>query len=352
MESGKTKEIRVKTVVIGAFVFLLLVVAIATVCAYAFPDNRIAVRLRDMLPYPALVVDKNHVITFRETDNDLASIRRFYESQADDLSQAGFRIDFSTPDGQKRLKIREKELLNKLVEDIAIQKLAEERGISIESDAVSREVNRKIGTGGGSEEEISQRLQRLYGWSVADFETKVVQPEMYRDALEKVYSQGIDVSSRAKGKITDASNELKRGTSFEDAARKYSEGTTAQSGGELGWIPVSTLAPEITTALRSQKIGQVSDIIESPLGFHIVAIEERRTDQGQELLRLKQIFARKVTFSDWLTDQMKRIDVTVLFKGYLWDKETAQIEFSRSDMKTFEDEMLRNPENSDASLMF
>ena len=350
-DTSETKSVSVRTVLkVGSIVAVVLFV-VASVLVYFFPHNPASLRVRNIMPYPAIIVNSTQPIFFRDVDKDIVSIRRFYESQSDDLSKAGLRIDFSTPDGQRRLMIREKELLNKMVEDKAIAKLAHERGIATTPEAVSQADSQKIGAIGNSEADVTAQLNRLYGWNIADFEQKIVQPEMYRDELMKVYAKGTDTSSAAKEKIAAAQGELKQRTSFDEVARKYSEGTTASDGGELGWIPASSLTSEINQAIQKQKIGQASDVIESPLGFHIVVIEERKQEQEQDMFRIKQIFTRKVTFSDWLTGQMKRMNVVVLFKGYMWDKETARIEFKQPEMRAFEEEALQKSQG-DSSLLF
>jgi parvulin-like peptidyl-prolyl isomerase len=346
-----TKKISLLTLLLSAVVVVVVLVIVTVAYIYLSPRSTLSVRMQKILPYPALVINNTHFISFYDISSDVTSIRRFYESQSDDLSKAGVRVDFSTPDGQKRLMIREKELINKMIEDTAIAILAQKRGIVITEKAVEMTVNQKISTLGNNRDDVSKQLQRLYGWEITDFEQKIVQPEMYKDELSKVYMQGIDTTSRAKKKIEEAQNDMKQGNSFENAARKYSEGQTASDGGELGWIPVSTVAPEISQAIQKQKINQVSDIIESPLGFHLVVIEERKQEQGQDMIRLKQIFSRKVTFSDWLSDQMKQMHIVVLFKGYMWDTNTARVEFKQSDMKSFEEDVLQKSQG-DASMLF
>lgn len=344
------KVVSVKTAIVTVMIVILAVVAITAVITYFFSKSSLSERVRGLVPYPAIIVDGSKFISFKDVDADLASVKRFYESQSDELSQAGMRIDFSTPDGKKRLAIREKELLNKMTEDMAIEILSRQRGITFTSNDVSREVNKKLEQF-GSREDVVQKLSRLYSWTLDDFENKVVRPEMYREALSKAYMKDADISSEAKQKITNAENELKRKVAFDEVAKKYSDGATASDGGELGWVPMTTLSPEISQAIKDQKLNQISGIIESPLGFHIVMIEERKQEQGQDMVRIKQIFAKKITFVDWLTEQMKKMNVVVLYKGYMWDKETARIEFKQPEMKTFEEDLIEKSQG-DASLLF
>jgi parvulin-like peptidyl-prolyl isomerase len=346
----KPKKVKIRTAILAVAVLASVLALGSAVAVYAAPESAMGRFLRKALPYPAVVINGRETISFRELDENLRSIRRFYESQADKLSESGWRVDFSTPEGQKRLALHEKELLNKMTEDAVIEMLAKERGITITQETVRQEFDRKLKEL-GDEEGLKEKLDRLYGWGIADFQEKIVRPSMYKEELEKAFAREVDTSSDAKKKIEEARQALRDGKSFEDVAGDYSEWATAQDGGDLGWIAVEDLAPEIVAALKNQTPNRPGEVIESSLGFHIVLLEEKKREQGRDTVRLKQIFARKLTFSDWLSDQMARQSVRVWFRGYGWNPESARIEFTRPEMKAFEE---KPPEQfqGDASLIF
>ena len=64
--------------------------------------------------------------------------------------------------------------------------------------------------------------------------------------------------------------------SFEEAARRYSQDSTAQRGGDLGWFTMGFIQPEVEAVAFSLSPGQISDVIVSKLGFHIFRVTERR----------------------------------------------------------------------------
>ena len=57
-------------------------------------------------------------------------------------------------------------------------------------------------------------------------------------------------------------------------ALKHSECPTALQGGVLGIVPRGTLYPELDTVLFSINAGEISDIVESEIGFHIVLCKQ------------------------------------------------------------------------------
>lgn len=72
---------------------------------------------------------------------------------------------------------------------------------------------------------------------------------------------------------------------FEEQAMKHSECPTALQGGRLGEVPRGQLYPELDAALFTMPAGQVSDVLESPLGYHLLLCE---SIQEERVLSLDQ----------------------------------------------------------------
>jgi peptidyl-prolyl cis-trans isomerase SurA len=70
--------------------------------------------------------------------------------------------------------------------------------------------------------------------------------------------------------------QLKQGTDFRQVAASYSDAPDALQGGDMGWRPAGRLPGIFLTALKGMKIGQDSDILRSPAGFHIVRLTDKR----------------------------------------------------------------------------
>ena len=63
--------------------------------------------------------------------------------------------------------------------------------------------------------------------------------------------------------------QLKAGADFQELARKYSIGPTAQQGGDLGYFYPGDFAPEFDQAIRKLKPGEISGIVKTAEGYHI-----------------------------------------------------------------------------------
>jgi peptidyl-prolyl cis-trans isomerase SurA len=79
---------------------------------------------------------------------------------------------------------------------------------------------------------------------------------------------------------------LRAGASFGEMAKKYSEHPSAKSGGDIPWVRRGSLVKEYEEAAFALEPGQISNVIESPLGLHIVMLVDRRGDA----ILTKQIF--------------------------------------------------------------
>jgi peptidyl-prolyl cis-trans isomerase SurA len=94
---------------------------------------------------------------------------------------------------------------------------------------------------------------------------------------------------------------------------------SASRGGDLGWIYPGDTVPEFERAMDGLKPGQVSEPIESPFGYHLIQVMERKTDdvsqERQRLIARQAIRERKLEEAnqDWLRQLRDRAYVEYRF---------------------------------------
>jgi peptidyl-prolyl cis-trans isomerase SurA len=85
-----------------------------------------------------------------------------------------------------------------------------------------------------------------------------------------------ETAAEAKRSADRILGQLRRGAPFAAVAQQFSEGTSAQTGGDLGWILPGSLDPVLDAALEKLPLRQYSEPIRSPAGWHILYLVDRR----------------------------------------------------------------------------
>ena len=118
--------------------------------------------------------------------------------------------------------------------------------------------------------------------------------------------------SEARARIDRVRDRLDSGAKFEDMARINSEDTSSAKGGDLGWVNPGDTVPEFEQALGKLAIGETSRPVRTPFGWHLLKVEERRTqditkDRRREQARqaLRQRKADEL-FSDFVRQTRDR----------------------------------------------
>jgi parvulin-like peptidyl-prolyl isomerase len=89
--------------------------------------------------------------------------------------------------------------------------------------------------------------------------------------LIKPASAGAADRETARSKLLEIRDKIREGASFAEQAAAHSECPSGRkTGGSLGWFSRGMMLPELEKALFPLQIGEVSDVVETPLGLHIV----------------------------------------------------------------------------------
>jgi peptidyl-prolyl cis-trans isomerase D len=92
-----------------------------------------------------------------------------------------------------------------------------------------------------------------------------------------------------KKKAEDVLKQVKKGGKFEDLAKKYSEDPGSKDkGGDLSWITQGQTVPEFEKMAFSLPAGQVSDLVKTQYGFHIIKVLEKETAHTKSFEEVKE----------------------------------------------------------------
>lgn len=87
--------------------------------------------------------------------------------------------------------------------------------------------------------------------------------------------------------------EMQKGAQFPELARRFSGAPSAATGGDVGWVTMASLRPEVAAVASTLQDRELSQPIETPDGFYIIAIRDRRAAGSAEMMvEMRQIVTR------------------------------------------------------------
>ena len=128
-------------------------------------------------------------------------------------------------------------------------------------------------------------------------------PELFQEP-EQIHVKHILVGSREAAERAMA--DLDTGRSFESVAHEMNKDASKERGGDIGWFQRGRLVPEFETAAFALKKGELSDIVQTRFGYHIIMLEDRR---ASKLLPYEQVKAqvREQVIQAMVDEQRKAI---------------------------------------------
>ncbi len=112
--------------------------------------------------------------------------------------------------------------------------------------------------------------------------------------------------SEARRKLEAVRERIVNGLDFAEQARLYSQDGSASKGGVLGWLSPGDTVPEFERAMDELKTGELSPVVQSPFGMHLIQVQERRerdvSAERQRAVARQAIRERKLdeAYQDWL----------------------------------------------------
>lgn len=222
----------------------------------------------------------------RQREAMLAARLENLEMQSLIVSDADARAEYERKNlkvGLKYLAFEPKEFASKVAKDPAAVKAYFEKNRSSFRIPEKRSVELISGTTAqfvGAAQVSDTDLRKAYSENMDSYR----QPErvQVRHILIKTQGKPKEEVSKLKAKADDLLKQLKSGGKFDELAKKNSEDPgSGEKGGELGFIVRGQTVPNFEKAAFSLQPGQLSDVIETEYGFHILQVENKETAHTQ-----------------------------------------------------------------------
>ena len=125
--------------------------------------------------------------------------------------------------------------------------------------------------------EVSNPVETQFGFHIIRRQEIQIIPKasakhilvMYKDSMRAPASI-TRTKEEAKARIDQCLARYRQGDKFEDLAREYSDGPSGPNGGDLGEFPQGVMAPAFEQATFACEIGNVTNVVETPFGYHII----------------------------------------------------------------------------------
>lgn len=120
---------------------------------------------------------------------------------------------------------------------------------------------------------------RQYYRTLPEDEVPVI-PTQYEYAQITVRPEiSLEEENRVKSELRELKSKIEGGSSFAAMAVLYSEGPSANAGGEIGYLGRAQLDPEYAAAAFNLKGDKISNVVKSEFGYHIIQLIDRRGDK-------------------------------------------------------------------------
>lgn len=261
-----------RIVLISTGIFIILALTFFTYCALALyrfnSTSTFIYRVTQVIPFPVAKAGSMYV-SYEDYLFELRHYMHYYQTQQ--------KVDFNSDSGRQQLAAFRKVALQTVVNNAYIKQLAAERRVGVTNQEITNEIEllRSQNRLGSNDAVFEDVLKEFWGWSIDDFKREL-KNQMVAQKVVSVLDTG--THNRAETIL----GQLRAGGDFAAIAKQASEDpATKDGGGDYGFAIDKTnrdLSPQVVDQLFKLAIGQVSDIVETPLGLEILKVNEHNGD--------------------------------------------------------------------------
>ncbi|HET7375847.1 MAG TPA: peptidylprolyl isomerase [Anaerolineae bacterium] len=222
--------------------------------------------------------------------------------------QTGQNIDPNTTNGQAQLVQVRQQVLDAMIDNVLIAQAAAQAGVTVSDADVEAAMQQMITQVGGdaafqqSLAAMGQTLDEARALQKTGMLTNAMRDRVIAkigNTAEQVHARHILVDSEATAQALLA--QIQAGADFAQLAQQASQDNlTRDRGGDLDWFPRGWLpAKEVEDAAFALQPGQVSGVVHSAFGYHIIQVIER--DPARALTTDQVLKLQQQAMDDWLT---------------------------------------------------
>ncbi len=221
------------------------------------------------------------------------------------------------------------EALDALIDEKIVQMEIKKADITISDEETDAEMANFIEEMGG--EEAFDSALEMKDMKKEDFKKEIVQYLSIRKLMEPLvevtdeeiqayfeenkdlYHQEEQVEARHilvedEALANDLLKQLKDGADFAELAKEHSTDGTAPMGGDLGFFPRGKMVPEFDEKVFSMNVGDVSDLVKTNYGYHIIEVLDKKEDKEASLEDVKEEIKDKLFENGMQTEYVQWLE--------------------------------------------
>ena len=147
-------------------------------------------------------------------------------------------------------------------------------------------------------------------------------PELIKNSkIEDLRNNEKELRVKAREKILEIQEQSKRGVDIAELATKYShDESTSKNGGDLGFFYAEAVEKTFTDAVAKLKIGEISDIVETKFGFHLIKLTETKPGEYAPFSDMKGAIQEHLFMegardrvSDYIASLRKKAEIEIFY---------------------------------------
>lgn len=215
-------------------------------------------------------------------------------------------VDFDTPEGQEAMRKLKEQSLIKVQDDEIVRQLAAENGVTVSNEEVDAQIGkiREAGGIGDDSQTLEDTLRDFYGWDLDDLK-RVVEGQLLKQKI--VFS----LDTEARDQINAAYTSIQDGEkTFDAAVIAFSEDElTKDKKGLIGTVSRDneSLPRELVDTAFGLAEGEVSGVIQTPFGLHIV---KRVKDVDENQIKVAHILVKWEDPQKFIDQRREQIEVS------------------------------------------